>query len=84
MLKGYVHTFIPYLYIFILNLNPNFFKLIITLIPTLIPITMALIEKEWAAIANKYGYRINADKAIKNKLIEFIQTIIYIYIYKTS
>ena len=39
---------------------------------------MALTEKEWAAIANKYKYRIDTDKATKNKLGEFIQ----IYIYK--
>ena len=55
-----------------LNLNSNFFKLITTLILTLIPITIALTEKKWAAIANKYKYRINTDKAIKNKLKEFI------------
>ena len=30
-------------------------------------------------MANKYGYRINADKAIKDKLIEFIEMIIYLY-----
>ena len=40
---------------------------------------MAPTEKEWAVIANKYGYGIDADKAIKNKLVEFAQTIIYIY-----
>ena len=33
---------------------------------------MALMEKEWAAIANKSKYGINTDKAIKNKLREFI------------
>jgi hypothetical protein len=43
-----------------------------TLIFTLIPKTMALTEKEWATIANKYKYRINIDKAIKDKLREFI------------
>ena len=36
------------------------------------PTTMALIEEEWVIKANKYKYRINADKAIKDKLIEFI------------
>ena len=41
---------------------------------------MALIEKEWATIANKYKYGINTDKATKDKLGEFIQ----IYIYKTQ
>ena len=50
-----------------------------TLIPTLISTTMALIEKEWAVMANKYGYGINADEAIKDKLVEFAQMIIYIY-----
>ena len=39
---------------------------------TLIPITMALMEKEWTIIASKYGYGINADKALKNKLVKFI------------
>ena len=50
-----------------------------TLIPTLIPITMALTEEEWTARASKYRYRINADKASKDKLVEFIQTTIYFY-----
>ena len=40
--------------------------------PILIPTTIALIEEEWAAMASKYRYRINADKALKDKLIEFI------------
>ena len=47
-----------------------------TLIPTLIPTIMAPTEsptkKKWAAMANKYGYRIDADKAIKDKLVEFV------------
>ena len=47
--------------------------------PTLIPTTMVLIEQEWAAMANKYGYGIDADKAIKDELVEFAQTMIYIY-----
>ena len=55
-----------------LNLDPNFFKLMITLIPTLIPTTMAPTEKEWAVMANKYKYGIDTDKAIKDKLGEFI------------
>ena len=41
---------------------------------------MALTEKEWAAIANKYKYGIDTDKAIKDELGEFIQ----IYIYETQ
>ena len=64
-----------YLYTFTLNLNPDFFKPIITFIftfiPTLISTTMALIEKEQAIIANKYKYRIDVDKATKDKLVEF-------------
>ena len=50
-----------------------------TLIPILIPTTIALIEEEWAIIASKYGYGINVDKALKDKLVEFVQTIIYLY-----
>jgi hypothetical protein len=66
--RGHAYTLISYLYTFTSNLNPDFFK------PTtiLIPITMALIEKEWAIIANKYKYGINADKASNNKLVEFV------------
>jgi hypothetical protein len=33
---------------------------------------MELIEKEWAAIASKYGYGIDIDKATKDKMIEFV------------
>ena len=47
--------------------------------PILIPTTIALIEEEWAAMASKYRYRINADKALKDKLVEFVQTTIYLY-----
>ena len=36
-------------------------------------------EEEWAVMASKYRYGINADKALKDKLVEFIQTIIYLY-----
>ena len=50
-----------------------------TLISTLIPITMVLIKEEWTAKASKYGYGIDADKAFKDKLVKFIQTIIYLY-----
>ena len=39
---------------------------------------MAPTEKEWAAMANKYRYGINVDKATKDKLVEFIETIIYL------
>ena len=65
MLRGYIYTLT-------LNLDPNLFKLITTFIPTLIPTTIVLIEKEWAAIASKYGYGIDADEAIKDELVEFI------------
>ena len=68
----------PYLYTLTLNLNPNFFKPTTTLIP-ITPITIAPIEEEWAIIASKYRYGINIDKAIKDKLVEFVKTIIYIY-----
>jgi hypothetical protein len=71
LLRGYIYTLTPYLYAFTLNLDPNFFKLIITLIPTLISTTMALTEKEWAIMANKYRYGIDVDEAIKDKLVEF-------------
>jgi hypothetical protein len=40
---------------------------------------MALTKEEWTARASKYGYGIDADKASKDKLVEFIQTIIYFY-----
>ena len=35
------------------------------------PITMALIEQEWAVIANKYKYGINVDEARKDEPVEF-------------
>ena len=50
-----------------------------TLIPILILITIVLIEEEWAAMASKYGYRIDADKALKDELVEFVQIIMYLY-----
>ena len=40
---------------------------------------MALIEKEWAAMASKYRYGINADEVTKDEMIEFVQTVIYIH-----
>ena len=40
---------------------------------------MALIKEEWTARASKFKYRINIDKVFKDKLVEFIQTIIYLY-----
>jgi len=30
-------------------------------------------------MASKYGYGIDVDKATKDKLIEFVETIIYLY-----
>ena len=74
LLRGHIYTLTPYLYTLTSNLNPNFFKLTTTLIPT----TIALIEKEWAAMASKYGYGIDADKVSKDKLVKFIQMIIYL------
>ena len=75
MFKNYRFINRIYIYTFTLDLNPNFFKLITTLIPTFIPITpttIAQMEEEWAIIASKYRYRINIDKATKDKLVEFI------------
>jgi len=60
---------------FTLNLDLDFFELTTTLISTfipIIPITIARMEEKWAIIASKYRYRINVDKAIKDKLVEFI------------
>ena len=78
-----MHTLLyPYFYTLTSNLDPDFFKptttLIPTLTPTLIPTTMAPTEKEWAAMASKYGYRIDTDKATKDELVEFIETTIYL------
>ena len=36
-------------------------------------------KEEQTARASKYRYGINADKAFKDKLVEFIQTTIYLY-----
>jgi hypothetical protein len=36
-------------------------------------------KEEWAAMASKYGYGIDADKATKDELVEFVQTVIYIH-----
>jgi hypothetical protein len=40
---------------------------------------MARTEEEWAKMASKYRYGINADKATKDELIEFIQIVIYLH-----
>lgn len=40
---------------------------------------MARTEEEWAEMANKYGYGIDVDEAIKEELVEFVQTVIYLY-----
>ena len=54
--------------------------LIFTFTPTLIPITIALIEEqEWAVKVRKYNNRINLGKTIKNKLAEFVEMKIYIH-----
>jgi len=39
---------------------------------------MELTEKEWAVMASKYGYGINANEAIKDELVEFVETMIYL------
>ena len=41
--------------------------------------TESLIKEEWAAIASKYRYKIDAEEAIKDKLVKFVQTVIYLY-----
>ena len=43
------------------------------------PTTMVLMKEEWTARASKYRYKININKASKDKLVEFIQIIIYFY-----
>ena len=50
-----------------------------TITLTLTPMTMAPIEEKWATMASKYGYRIDADEAFKDKLVEFVQTTIYLH-----
>jgi hypothetical protein len=40
---------------------------------------MARTEKEWAEMASKYRYRINANGATKDELVEFVQTVIYLH-----
>jgi hypothetical protein len=40
---------------------------------------MAQTEEEWAEMASKYRYGINADEATKDELVEFVQTVIYLY-----
>ena len=34
--------------------------------------TESLTKKEWAVMASKYRYGIDVDKAIKDKLVEFV------------
>ena len=36
-------------------------------------------KKEQAAIASKYRYGIDVEEAIKDELVEFVQTVIYLY-----
>jgi hypothetical protein len=40
---------------------------------------MARTEEEWAEMASKYGYGIDADEATKDELVEFVQTVIYLH-----
>ena len=60
-------------------LNLNFFKLTITLIPTLIPTIIALMELLWAEKIIKYNNKIIAATAIKKELEEYITIKVYIY-----
>jgi len=39
---------------------------------------MELTEKEWAVMASKYGYGIDANEAIKDELVEFVEMMIYL------
>jgi hypothetical protein len=39
---------------------------------------MARTEEEWAVMASKYGYGIDANEATKDELVEFVQTVIYL------
>ena len=69
VVKGiYTH---PYTFIFI-PLPQTSTLTTTTLIPTFILTTMALMKEEWTTRASKYKYGINADKASKDKLVEFI------------
>ena len=62
-----------------ITLNLNFFKLMTTLISTLILIIMVLIELLQAEKIIKYSNGIIAAIAIKEELGEYITTKIYIY-----
>ena len=61
------------------TLNLNFFKPIITLIPTLIPTIMVLMELLQAKKIIKHSNRIIAATAIKKELREYITIKVYIY-----
>jgi len=39
---------------------------------------MELTEKEWAVMASKYGYGIDANEATKDELVEFVEMTIYL------
>ena len=41
--------------------------------------TESLTKEKWAIIASKYRYGIDVKEAIKDKLVEFVQTVIYFY-----
>ena len=40
---------------------------------------MVRTEEEWAEMASKYGYGINANEATKDELVEFVETVIYLH-----
>ena len=52
----------------------------ITLIPTLIPIIMALMELLWAKKIIKHSNKIITATAIKEELEKYITTKVYIYV----
>jgi len=76
------HPYLDTLTLTPLPQHPHLNTLTLTLTPNLnlilIPTTMAHTEKEWAVMASKYGYRINADEATKDELVEFVETMMYL------
>ena len=62
-----------------ITFNFNFFKLMTSFIPTLIPTIMALMELLWAEKIIKHSDRIIVATAIKEELGEYITIKVYIY-----
>ena len=63
-----------------ITLNLNFFKLMTTLIPTLILTIMVPMELLWAEKITKHSDGIIAATATKKELGEYVTTKVYIYI----